>query len=126
VVGREAAHEPQGGGLLFEHPLDGLAVRAPCEAHVDGVGYLVGVEAGVLGLQVDDEPPHGRGKPLAPGRLRAEEALHALLLEAAHPAVEGALGGAGLARPLGDGGTEQRQRADFLVGQLLGPPAKQR
>jgi hypothetical protein len=27
---------------------------APAEADVTGVGYLVGVEAGVLGLEVDD------------------------------------------------------------------------
>ena len=32
--------------------------------------------------------------------MRAEEALHAIRFEAAHPTVEGALGGAGLASPI--------------------------
>ena len=53
VVGREATHEAQGDGLLFEHPRDRLRVGAPAEADVTGVGYLVGIEAGVLGLEVD-------------------------------------------------------------------------
>ncbi len=126
VVGREAAHEPQRDGLLFEHPRDRLAVRAPSEAHVDRVGYLVGVEAGVLGLKVHDEPPHRWREPAASRRPRAEEAFHALGLEASHPAVEGTLGGgAGLARPLRDGSAEQGQRADLFVGQLLRSAAQQ-
>ena len=43
-------------------------------------------------------------------------ASHALLLEAAHPAVEGVLGGARLADTLGYGGAEQGQGANFFVG----------
>lgn len=60
------------------------------------------------------------------GVLGAEEALHALFLEAAHPAVERALRGAGLARPLRHGASEQHQRRYLLVGALRRPPAQQR
>src|SRR5829696_8494792 len=125
VVGREAAHHAQGDGLLLEDPGHGLAVGAPPEAHVASVGYLVGVEARVVGLQVHDEAPHGGREPLAPGVLGPEEGLHALLLEARQPAVERALPGASLACPLGHGTSEQRERADLLVGQLLAPQAQE-
>jgi hypothetical protein len=43
-----------------------------------GFRELFGIVAGVLGLQAYDAPPRGREKPPEPGRLRAEEALHAL------------------------------------------------
>ena len=69
VVGREAAHEPLGDGLLFEHPMDSLAVGAPAEAHVDRARDLVGVEARVLGLQVDDEPPRARSATEDPNKV---------------------------------------------------------
>lgn len=72
VVGREAAHEPQGYGLLLEDAPDRLVVRTPSEADVDGVGYLVEVEAGVLGLQIHGEPADRRRQLLPSGVLGAE------------------------------------------------------
>src|SRR5687767_10899833 len=126
VVGREAAHEPQGHGFLREHALDRLAGRAPAKARVADAGDLVGFEAGVLGLEVHDEPPHCGRKPAAASRLRTEEAVHALRLEAGRPAPQRATGGrACLVRPPVRRAAEQDQGADELVVPLLGPPAKE-
>jgi hypothetical protein len=94
VVGRKASHHPERDGLLGEYALDGLAVGAPAEPDVADRGDLVGVEGCVLGLEVHDEAPDREWKPLPLlGSLRAEEALHALRLEAGGPALQGALGG---------------------------------
>jgi len=93
VVGREAAHEPKRYGLLREDALDRLTGRAAPEAHVADARDLVRVEAGVLGLEIDDEATHARRQPPALGRLGAEEALHALRLEAGGPAPQRATGG---------------------------------
>jgi hypothetical protein len=83
--------------------------------------YLVEVESGVLGLEVNDQAPDGGGQPLAPGGFRAEEALHPLGLEAAKSAVEGARRDADLSRPLGYGNIAENQGANLLVALLLRP-----
>jgi hypothetical protein len=126
VVGREAAHEPQGCGLLREHAPYSLAGGTPSEAHVAGVGDLVGVEARVLGLQVHDEAADGGGQAAAFGGLGAEGTLHPFGPEANDPALQRALRGrAGLLRALGGQATEQHRRADELVVPLLGPGAQE-
>ena len=126
VVGRVAPHRHQGRRALLQHPLNGVLGGPPAEGDVADPRQLPQAEGGVLGLAVDDEPPHGGREAAEPGRFGGEQALHALGLEAAHPAVERALGDARLSRTLGHGAPEQGQRPDLLVGQLLGPPAKQR
>src|SRR5207249_2206663 len=57
--------------------------------------------------------------------LTGAEAGHAVRLEAGGRPVEGALGRAGLPRPLGRRGAEEHDRADELVGELLGEPGQQ-
>ena len=103
-------------------------VGTPPEAHVDRVGYLVEVEAGVFRLQVDDDTPAERRRQLlAPtGVLGAEEAFHALGVEAARLALERPLGGrAGLRGSPRRRTTEENQRADELVVPLLWSPAEE-
>ena len=126
VVGREAAHHAQGDGLLGKHALYGLPVGTPAEPDVADGGDLVGVERRVLGLEVHDQPPKRGRQPFPPpGGLRAEEALHALRLEARSPALQSALGGgARLLGALGRGAAEEHHRADELVVALLGPAAQ--
>jgi hypothetical protein len=126
VVGWEASHEPQRYGLFREHALHRLAGGAPPEAHVADARELDRVEAGILGLQVHDETPDGGRQPLTLGRLRAEEALHPLRLEAGHLPPQRAPGGRpGLLGPPVRRGAKQHQRSDQLVVPLLGPPAQE-
>ena len=58
-------------------------------------------------------------------RLRVEEALHPLLVEARRPSVEGPLRRPHLTDPFGCGATEQHQRSNLLVANLFGPPTQQ-
>jgi hypothetical protein len=68
---------------------------------------------------------YGGRKLAAAGRLRTEEALHALRLEAGGLPPQRAPGGRpGFLRPPARRGAEQHQRADELVVPLLGPPAR--
>ncbi len=113
--------ELQGPGLLVEHPPHRADVNLAPEADADDAGHLVEVERRMLGLEIHDEPADAGRESSPPGRLGSEEALHALRLEALHPAPERALGDAGLPGALGHGGAEKHGLAYALVLLLLGP-----
>ena len=84
------------------------------------------VEGRVLGLQVQDEAPQGWRQPLAARGPGAEEALHALRVEALRPPLEGPPGGrAGFPGSPVRRSAEQHQGPDQLVVPLLGPAAQE-
>ena len=125
VVGLEQAGELQRDDLLGDDPRRSVLAEPPARADVDDVRDLVVVERGVLGLEFDDHPPDRGLQPPAfgpvRGRVRSEEAQHAVTIEALDPAVHRALRGSGFPCPLGHGVAEQNQRPQLLVGFLLRP-----
>jgi hypothetical protein len=125
VVGLEQAGELQGDDLLGDDPRRSVLAEPPARAYVDDVFDLVVIELRVLGLQLDDHPPDRGLQPPAfgpvSGRIRPEEARHAVPLEALHPAVHRPLGSSGFCGPLGHRVAEKNQRPQLLVGFLLRP-----
>src|SRR5215216_5434391 len=126
VVRGEAPTHAQRHRLLGQDAADGLVVGTPAEEDVADVGYLVEVEARVLRLEVDDAATQRRRELAVPGAVGAEQALHALRLEAPRPALEGPLGSrTRLTCALGGGAAEEHERTDELVVPLLRPQAQQ-
>src|SRR5215203_453006 len=101
VVGIEASDHFEGHRLLFEDALHGVFAGPPAEADVADSGYFSQAQARVLRLEVDDEAPYGGRQLPVSGRLRVEETLHPLGLEAVHPTVKRSLRGFDLYDALG-------------------------
>jgi hypothetical protein len=114
VVGLEEAGELEGDDLLGQDPARRVLAEPPARPHIDDVGDLVGVEPGVLGLELHDHASDVglQAAALGPsrGRIGREEAPHPVLFEALDPAVHGALGDSGLPGPLRHRGVEKDQR----------------
>src|SRR5262249_40706947 len=87
---------------------------------------FVGPKGRVLGPELADRLADFRRQRVPRrGRRGWEEAGHAVRLEAGDLPGAGALGRAGLPRPFGRRLTEEDDRADELVGELLGEPGQQ-
>jgi len=99
VIWRKAPRDPQGDRLFGQDAPDGLMVGSPAEEYVACVRDLkaeypdlVEVEFGVFRFEIDDEAAHRGREPAGSGMLGAEEALHAIRLEALRLALQGPLG----------------------------------
>jgi hypothetical protein len=108
--------------MLSEQAGNRLDVGALAKADEANRADLVGSQGGILGTEGQDGGLHlGRAGPPPSARLGDEEAGEAFGVKEGGSARDGALGDAGLVRPLGGRVPKEDDGADELVGTLLGP-----